>query len=241
MPDEPSNEDEEVDISKEEKDILCNNKYESGDTIQNEINHQVDEYEEVSLSLSDDKASIKVDELKTKMSDMLTCGNNDLNFTDFESVNQFACLYEESAVIKFEVKKDDIDNFPGMFIIGKTNLFKRRRSRKHVHPNYELNSSSKRQHNRKKAQNNLKSFETENRFYLLTDATDDNISDIIKKVDILNKRKNELKRCRTCNFKKRHCAKHWSLSVHFVRRLGISHNPNVANREGKCRKRKVAK
>ena len=79
MPDEPSNEDEEVDISKEEKDILCNNKYESGDTIQNEINHQVDEYEEVSLSLSDDKASIKVDELKTKMSDMITCGNNDLN------------------------------------------------------------------------------------------------------------------------------------------------------------------
>ena len=100
--------------------ISMNNEHEYVDISQNKIDIQVEKQEV-------DKTSIGVNEV------------DDMNFNSFESINQFACLYEESAVKEGEFDKYDFETPHGMFIIGKKNIFKiRSRKLKHLQPKYRL-------------------------------------------------------------------------------------------------------
>ena len=211
--------------TKDDPFFICN-EHESVDTSQNEIDNQVDEQEVVSTSFCNDKKIIGVnkgayiwskgvDELTTSISDLNTPGLWDMNLSCLESVNQFSCLYEESAVNEDEVKEHDIDKPYGMFIIGKRNIFKLRQRRpKLVQAYYEPKSSSKFEKSINKIENIkikhrrdcLKIFETENRFDILRGNAESDLDAILKVNKILITPKHSLKRCRRCNFKKRICA-----------------------------------
>ena len=110
------------------------------------------------------------------------------NSANFESSNQFALLSEKTHDDEVPFSEVDEDYIKGMFIIGRHNMFKSRRSKKEKSYNC-LNSSAKYATNlfkkMKKAGRCLEYFETKNRFQVLAEVYEENISDIIRKIDVL--------------------------------------------------------
>ena len=109
---------------------------------------------------------------------------------------------------EFPVRKHDVTASNGMFIIGKRNIFKSKRLRKyksHVVENSSPEYTRTINKKIKKTVLDLECFETGNRYNILTEVSDDNIPDIVKKIGILKVRKKDLKKCKTCNFKRRQC------------------------------------
>ena len=71
-----------------------------------------------------------------------------------------------------------------------------------------LNAASldcKQKETSEKSRDNLKVFETLNYFQVLPDSSEEDIDVLVKHSDIFNMKKSDLRKCKTCNFKKRQC------------------------------------
>ena len=128
--------------------------------------------------------------------------------SNFESFNRFTLLSEKTHDDEIPFFKADEDKIIGMFIIGKQNLFKTRKTKKRKSCNL-LNSSAAHAtnvfRNMKKTGSSLEYLETYNKFHLLAEVSEENVLDMIQKIELLKMRKGDLKKCKTCNSKKRQC------------------------------------
>ena len=71
-----------------------------------------------------------------------------------------------------------------------------------------LNAASldcKQKETSEKSRDNLKVFETLNYFQVLPDSSEEDVNVLVKHSDIFNMKKSDLRKCKTCNFKKRQC------------------------------------
>ena len=107
--------------------------------------------------------------------------------------------YEEEEETECLMQEDD-QGVLGMFMIGKRNIFKLGKERKVKSiPNEDnFGGKSNRQNKmlfRTRKEQNFQYFKTENQFKTLSDNSEEEISNIIKRLNILQMKKNNLKKC----------------------------------------------
>ena len=127
--------------------------------------------------------------------------------------NRYDCLHDMQIAEYPEIEQDR-NIFDNMFSIGTRNIFNIRRTRifvklrnpkvskgLEVHPSSNIDVKSFKM----KKSDRLSCFKTLNRFNILCDNPEENIKVLIKRSSIVTANKRSLKKCRTCNFKKRRC------------------------------------
>ena len=128
-------------------------------------------------------------------------------FPDVELTNRFHGFQEDHDLISTELKQDEVKPLK-MFVIGSRCIFKQRRYKAirisrstadNPNRNNEEIPKSKRKPNR------LSYFYTKNRFEALSDNQEEDIDKLIQRIKVLSARKKSLRKCRSCNFKKRQC------------------------------------
>ena len=95
-----------------------------------------------------------------------------------------------------------------IFIIGSRSIFKQRRHqvlRKSLSNTDNPNCNDDTNFQYKRGLNRLSNFETKNRFEALSNNPEEDIEDLIQRIQVLSAKKKSLKKCRRCNFKKRQC------------------------------------
>ena len=112
----------------------------------------------------------------------------------FENLKEEECLAEQS-----EIKEENIHE--SMFFIGKLNIFKTKKEQKARTISSEIKIDEK-----QKKGNCLKYFQTSNQFEVLTENSEEDIAALIQRSEILKASRKSLKKCKTCNKKKRLCA-----------------------------------
>ena len=116
----------------------------------------------------------------------------------FKTSNRFETLKEENCAINTLVESGSISE----------NISSDNKTRKEPINSSELSSKVKTIKNLKMREHNddcLKFFENQNRFKVLEDISEHEISKIINLSKIKMLPKQQLKKCRNCNFKKRSC------------------------------------
>ena len=137
------------------------------------------------------------------------------NDTDLKLIaNRFVLPTEttEKFSTKESPKQEDAQMFSSMFIIGKKNIFKLRKLRK-VKSSSSTNQSEEDMfwkneilvNSETKPKGSLRHFQAETQIKILRNNSEEGII-YIKQLDILQMKKTDLKKCKRCNFKKRHCA-----------------------------------
>ena len=116
--------------------------------------------------------------------------------------NRFTFQEEETCPTTECLMQEDDQVMLGMFIVGKRNIFKVGKGKKLKSiPNEEnCGEQSKRENKilartRKEQNLHLKYFKTENQFKTLSDNSEEDISNIIKRLNILQIKRNSLKKC----------------------------------------------
>ena len=118
--------------------------------------------------------------------------------------NRFTFLKEEPLHTECE-NDEDTPITSNIFLLGKRNIFhlrKVKRSKINSVPLEGQENVTKRMEN---SSDHLKVLKTVNKFQVPSDTSDEDVDILVKRIDILNKNKRDLKKCKTCNFKKRTC------------------------------------
>ena len=118
--------------------------------------------------------------------------------------NKFSSLQEECSITEPSNDKEH-QTFSSMFFIGKRNLFKLGKISRFISSPTSLVCEESLVKRRVKS-NDMKVFKTSNQTQALSETSE-------KVSNILNKKKNDLNKCRTCHFKKRKCVLKSIMSV----------------------------
>ena len=129
--------------------------------------------------------------------------------------NRFDCLEDEKSHMSTSIEMKEKEHFfKTMFTIGSKNIFKIKRTRVNMETRrikeFENLSLDPRSNidaleTDKKKKIKLACFKTKNKFAVLSENHEEDFKKLIKRFEIITAKKKSLKKCRTCNCKKRHC------------------------------------
>ena len=117
--------------------------------------------------------------------------------------NKFENLLEEGCIVKQTENVDENTN-DRIFFIGKMNIFKSKKPIK-AWGSTNLKGEIKIAKNKRRT-SCLRGFESVNQFDVLADNSEEEVAALIKRLNILKASKSSMKKCRTCNKKRRICA-----------------------------------